>query len=109
MIAFPLFNHSGALIVDQLIKSVPKLNGRLQPHDESGARKAASVCGRRASEADHDKAADDGSFRDKINKLSVSIPIALRTFLRRHVLSHKLNAVYHEYSHWARRMMGDAA
>jgi hypothetical protein len=33
----------------------------------------------------------------------------LRTFLRRHVLSHKLNAVYHEYSHWARRMMGDAA
>jgi hypothetical protein len=26
----------------------------------------------------------------------------LMAFLRRHVLSHKLNAVYHEYSHWAR-------
>lgn len=97
-----LISHPGTLIVDKIVKSISKLNGCLQPHDESAARKSASVCGRRASEADHDKAADDGSFRDKINKLSVSIPIALMAFLRRHVLSHKLNAVYHEYSHWAR-------
>jgi hypothetical protein len=102
MTATSLIHHPSALIIDHLVKSVPKLNGRHQAHDEPVACNSLSVLVRGSTEADHDPSKDDGFFRDEINKFHGFIFDAAAFLVHGLHLSHKLNSIYHEYSQWAR-------